>query len=195
MSARRPNPNQISHQLWQEMEHIRTVPCPDPPDGCGQPAGQDCVRPLGFTDEPDAPRQPRRGPGCWRRVQAADKANPAGAHPALPPEAEQAAPGRHLVAASAVRRDLASYREPCRWCHRAVVWAVTPSGDRLPVDAEPSADGVLVLSVDDRGVRTSVPLTKQQLPAAREHGQRLHIQHRETCPKGDRWSRHHPTRR
>lgn len=192
MTAHRATPNQLSAEMLDELAHLVSVPCPQPPDGCGQPIGQDCVQPKAFGDPVDAPRQPRRGPGCWRRVKAADEANPAKARPAMPPEPAEPV-RRRLVDAARLRRDLASYREPCRWCTRPVVWALNPSGHRVPVDPEPAEDGVLVVTVDDRGVRCTEPLTGRALRSTRAFGQRMHQPHRNTCPKGDRWSRHHPT--
>lgn len=187
MTAKR-SPNERSFGFWEEQTHITSVPCPEPPDGCGMPAGTKCVQPSGKESTES------HFPGHWRRIRDADKANPAGARPALPPEPERPSPGRHLVPADRVRRDLASYREPCGHCHRSVVWVTNERNDRLPVDPEPTSDGVLVLTVDDRGVR-SARLNERQAAGAREHGKGLHVPHRETCPKGDRWSRHHPSRK
>ncbi|WP_090006172.1 hypothetical protein [Lentzea albidocapillata] len=213
MTRRHPH-DQGTYELLQEQEHLRRVACPPLPLGCGAPAGHDCVKPhrhppraeheIHRTDCPapdgcgadyDEPchvphGKPRTGPGCWRRVAAADAAFPEGAHPALPEPSAPPPPSRRLLPVEQVRRDIAEHRVPCGWCHAPVVWALTRKNVESPIDAEPSADGHLVLSVDDRGPRCH-PLDALQIPAARAHGQRLHTPHRKTCPQGGRptWTR------
>ncbi|MFC6089444.1 hypothetical protein [Saccharothrix lopnurensis] len=217
--TRRHHHAQGTYDLLEERTHVLRVACPAPPDGCGAPVDQPCRQPHRPRDErepcPPAPEgcgvrawepctswhgAPRPGLSCWRRIRAADAAHPEDAHPALPTPDPAAAtePGRRLLPVDQVRGDVAGHVEPCGWCHRRVVWAANPRGDRLPVDAEPSADGHLVLSVVADGDASHVrahPLAHGQLDGARRHGHRLHLPHRETCPQGTRWSRHHPTRK
>lgn len=190
MAAKPPHlQRQEALQLFtDEREHALTVPCPPPPEGCGQPAGAVCLGPQPLN--PDHPRQPFRGTAHHLRIKAADTANPAGAHPALPPDPEPA--GRHLVPADKTRRDLAPHRGACEHCGRAIVWAHNTKGDRLPVDADPdptAVNKVVALSVDGRGFLQAVYLNDRQARGAREHGQQLHVPHRETCRYGHRWSR------
>ena len=164
---------------WLELrEHSLAAACPDPPHGCGAGAGEPCH----LTGPPAHPH----------RLLAADALRPR-PDPVVddPP---RPAPGRRLVSADRVRADLARHREPCRYCHRPVVWATNPAGDRVPVDADPIPPGtteaaLVTLHVDDRGPR-STRLTPGQIAGARAAGQRLHAPHRETCPSGHVWSRH-----
>ncbi|ROP36268.1 hypothetical protein [Saccharothrix texasensis] len=204
------NPNQGTWELLQEQEHLRLVACPAPSDGgCGAPVGVDCVRlhrrPVRERHEIDrtdceAPDgcgadvgepcahphgRKRRGPGCVARIREADAAFPAGAHPALPAAPEPPAPGRRLLPVDQARRDVASYVVPCGWCHRRIVHATNPRGESTPIDAEPSPDGHLLLSVDDRGPRCH-PLKHGQLAAAITDGKKVHTPHRQTCPQGTR---------
>lgn len=209
MTGRR-DPKQGTYELLQEQaDHINKVPCPT----CGAPVDQDCLRP--YTKKPrtdihttTCPPPPegcgadmdvpcvephgvhRSGLGCWRRVAAADAAFPDRARCAVPEPPERPQPGRRLLPIEEMRRDVAEYRVPCGWCHAPVVWATNPKNAETPVDAEPSDDGHLVLSVDDRGPRCH-PLDELQIPAALVHGQRLHTPHRKTCPQGTRptWTR------
>jgi hypothetical protein len=36
----------------------------------------------------------------------------------------------------------------CRTCHTPIIWAKTPSGRPMPLDAEPSPQGNIVLRMD-----------------------------------------------
>jgi hypothetical protein len=209
--TRRRDHAQGTYELLQEqVDHVNQVPCPT----CGAEVGQDCLRlyakkprtdihhtvcpapPDGCGADMDVPcAEPhgvrRSGLGCWRRVAAADTAFPDRARCAVPEPPTRPQPGRRLLPIEEVRRDVAEHRTLCGWCRHPIVWATNPKGDQTPIDAEPNlVDGDQVLTVDDRGPR-SHPLTAQQLPAAREHGQRLHTRHRTTCPQGGRanWSR------
>lgn len=38
----------------------------------------------------------------------------------------------------------------CRSCGAAIMWAVTPSGRTMPLDAEPTANGNIVIEEDGR---------------------------------------------
>jgi hypothetical protein len=184
-------------------EHALHVACSAPPYGCGAAAHEPCIVPHGTHRN--------GGPGCVARVTAADAADPAGAHPALPTPPERPASGRRLLPVEQVRRDVVDHRVLCGWCRHPIVWALNAKKAETPVDAEPSVDGDLVLTVDACGPRClhaethplgsahpiehcgprCIQLTAQQIPAALAHGQRLHTPHRKTCPQGSRptWSR------
>lgn len=209
MRARR-SPNEQSFEWLQAHDHARTVPCPAPPRGCGQPAGQPCLtlsepcppppegcgQPAGRRchtgDELTHQRHELAAPAHAHRLIDAAAANPAGAPtgPAVPVD-EPRTRAPHLVAANRLRRDLAAYREACDHCHLPIVWATNPSGDRVPVDADPTTGNeaaFVTLHVDDRGVRC-VLLKPGQVAGARAAEQRLHVPHRETCRYGHLWSR------
>ncbi|WP_199444474.1 hypothetical protein [Umezawaea beigongshangensis] len=208
MTARRtPSPNAKSFEWWQAREHALTVACLLLPCGCNawrcarpeEHRPDPSARPRGCRAEVEQPCVDSEGreltgpPAHAHRLLAADAANPDAAPtgPAVPVD-EPPARRAHLVSADRLRRDLTAHREPCSHCHRPIVWALNPAGDRVPVDADPSEgqDAALVtLHVDDRGVRC-VLLTPGQVTGARAAGQRLHVPHRESCRYGHLWSRH-----
>jgi hypothetical protein len=125
-------------------------------------------------------------PAHAHRITAADRAAPDNVPPALP-EPRPAEPVPRLVDARGIRRDLASYRQPCQYCQAAIVWAVNPRGDPVPIDADPHQQGYLWVTVTAQGPVAS-RLTAGQAAGAREHGHRLHRPHRESCPKRRLWS-------
>ncbi|GLZ36235.1 hypothetical protein Lesp02_84220 [Lentzea sp. NBRC 105346] len=175
--------------LLEERAHARTVACPAPPKGCGQPVGADCLGPPPLN--PGAERQPFSGSAHHARIKLADQANPDNARPALPPEPD-AGGRRHLVAADKLRSDLAPHRVACDHCGRSIVWAFNAKGDKLPVDADPDPTAikqVVLLSIDGKGFLQAVYLNERQAVGARHHGQQLHQPHRETCRYGHLWSR------
>ena len=45
----------------------------------------------------------------------------------------------------------------CRTCGADIVWTVTDTGKRMPVDAQPRGDGNLVLSTEDDVLRARAP--------------------------------------
>ena len=82
----------------------------------------------------------------------------------------------------------------CRSCDAPIVWALTFTGKRMPVDAEPpdAGDGNVVLTEPNRAAgelhpRATVlgPLELEALePAQRAH---LRTSHFATCPDADTW--------
>jgi hypothetical protein len=68
----------------------------------------------------------------------------------------------------------------CRSCGAPIVWARTDSGKRMPVDADPSEDGTLVLEQAGAVLRAHVVGT---VPG---EGSR-HRAHFATCPDAESW--------
>ena len=69
--------------------------------------------------------------------------------------------------------------EPCRSCGAPVVWAITESGKRMPVDAKSDDRGRLRLYVDNLGV---VHVTHDPFSAT------VHFRpHFATCPDAESW--------
>lgn len=69
----------------------------------------------------------------------------------------------------------------CRSCGAEIIWALTDSGKRMPVDAEPVEGGNLRLIPDGDVVRVEVVM-----------GGGAPLQHRPhfaTCPEADIWRR------
>lgn len=72
----------------------------------------------------------------------------------------------------------------CRSCAAPVIWAHTASRKRIPVDAAPSAAGVIALSRHQGGGR----LLADVIPAADRDGRvDLRTAHHHTCPDGAAW--------
>jgi hypothetical protein len=72
--------------------------------------------------------------------------------------------------------------EQCRSCGSSIIWAVTDSGKRMPVDARSHADGKLRLRVDSDGtVHVFYDTTTSPYPKFRAHFA--------TCPDADGWRR------
>ena len=75
----------------------------------------------------------------------------------------------------------------CRSCNARVTWArhhVT--GKVMPIDAEPSLNGNVLLSRDNAGA-TFKTLTPLELTIF--EGALLHTSHFATCPEADKWRR------
>lgn len=71
---------------------------------------------------------------------------------------------------------------PCRDCGAEMLWAKwKDSGKGIPLDAEPTAKGDLVLHDDG----TVEKLKGLELDAARERGDELFLTHFATCPNAD----------
>lgn len=74
----------------------------------------------------------------------------------------------------------------CSSCGAWVLWAFTPRGKRIPVDARPDPAGKVVLARSDRGVEALFPSAAE---LAGEIGPR-HTAHFATCPN----AQHHRKR-
>lgn len=74
----------------------------------------------------------------------------------------------------------------CRSCQAPVVWANTVNDRRMPVDAEPSPDGNIVL--DDLGDDRLTPLAIVVDPGEPMLGDPpRYMSHYATCPDAERW--------
>lgn len=69
----------------------------------------------------------------------------------------------------------------CESCQASIVWARTQRGERMPVDADPSPAGNVVVTGEGRERRAGV-LTKGQAAGARAAGQELFLSHFASCP-------------
>lgn len=66
----------------------------------------------------------------------------------------------------------------CRSCGAEIVWVVTSTGARMPLDAEPNPDGNVEL-VNGRAI-------VHGQPPAFVHGP-IHMPHHATCPDAEEW--------
>lgn len=74
--------------------------------------------------------------------------------------------------------------EQCRTCPGQIIWAVTERGKDMPVDAEPSPEGTVLL--EQEGAR----LVARVLPAHRAFGRKdLRKSHFASCPDAAKWRR------
>lgn len=77
----------------------------------------------------------------------------------------------------------------CRSCNRAIRWAVTAKGRRIPLDASPSPTGNVELTFGGGEAPEAATLTGAALDAARTRLTPLYMPHHATCPQGNAWKR------
>jgi hypothetical protein len=68
----------------------------------------------------------------------------------------------------------------CRSCGAAIIWMKTAAGKRMPIDAEPSEKGNIVL-VEDKGNFEQFDLISYAKPGPR------YTSHFATCPQAAEW--------
>lgn len=74
--------------------------------------------------------------------------------------------------------------EKCRTCQADIIWAVTERDRDMPVDAQPTPDGTVLLE------QTGSRLVARVLPAHRAFGRKdLRKSHFATCKDADKWRR------
>ena len=80
----------------------------------------------------------------------------------------------------------------CRSCSAPLRWGKTPSGKRMPLNAEPDLErGNVRLTLDRYFPDGSQPAIIYGAEAARhvrEAGDLLYLPHHATCPDADRWN-------
>ncbi len=74
----------------------------------------------------------------------------------------------------------------CSDCLAEIVWARTPGGRPLPVDAEPTAEGKLLLTETPEGLEARYCGAASIQPDAWLGGYFLHLSHLATCPHAKR---------
>lgn len=74
----------------------------------------------------------------------------------------------------------------CRSCEAEIIWVETEKGKKMPIDADPSADGRFELSSDGKSVHCHPAGVAAQL---RVLGRDLYSSHFETCPDSEGWRR------
>lgn len=73
----------------------------------------------------------------------------------------------------------------CSSCQAPIVWAITDSGRRMPVDAQPHEDGTVVLTYETSFVAARVDPT---------YTGPKHLSHFATCPNAGQHRRRTPTK-
>lgn len=75
--------------------------------------------------------------------------------------------------------------EKCRTCDADIIWTVTDSGKPMPVDAQPTSNGNIALSTNDKG-----QVVSRVVPAHLAFGRRdLRTSHFVDCVHADQWRR------
>lgn len=81
-------------------------------------------------------------------------------------------------------------RAKCRSCEAPIFWVFTENGRRMPIDADPVAEGNVVLVQEGSGRRAIVlgPPELFESDDLRELRQRTkYMPHHATCPHADEW--------
>jgi hypothetical protein len=70
----------------------------------------------------------------------------------------------------------------CEWCGQPIIWAITASGARQPLDPEPNPDGNTLAYKDALGVWRARSLTSVAAEGAPRHPlEKPHMPHFATC--------------
>lgn len=86
---------------------------------------------------------------------------------------------------------LAAYVRQCRSCDADIIWARTMTGRQMPVDAEPTEGGTVLLENRQGHIRATVypDAGTQRALLNPETRKRLHASHFATCPDANAWRR------
>ncbi len=74
--------------------------------------------------------------------------------------------------------------EACRSCGAAIIWAISAQAKSMPVDAQPSPSGSMVLEYRVPGRNPLARVIPAELRGARTD---LHTSHFATCPQAANW--------
>jgi hypothetical protein len=78
----------------------------------------------------------------------------------------------------------------CSGCKAFMLWALTPSGAKAPIDYRPAESGnVLLLQPSGFGELLAVTLSGDGLQRARQRGMDLRTNHYATCPEAEQFRR------
>lgn len=75
----------------------------------------------------------------------------------------------------------------CRSCGAAILWATSPTGKRIPLDANPHPDGTVQLDAAVARVLKDAELHYARSVAV---GPTLYLSHFATCPDAKQWRGH-----
>lgn len=70
----------------------------------------------------------------------------------------------------------------CQSCGARIIWAATPAGKRVPLDAFPQDEGTIALVKGNKEMPEATFLKKHEAEVARDAGRRLFVSHFSTCP-------------
>ena len=84
------------------------------------------------------------------------------------------------------RRPVPAHSEPglCKFCCRPIAWYQTPRGKWMPIDAEPSDAGNVVLRYTRSSAELTAVVLKKDEPA--RVNERIFMPHMASCPRPGR---------
>lgn len=85
----------------------------------------------------------------------------------------------------------ATFAAPCTHCRMPVMWTLTATGEKIPVDVQPTAFGNIRLYRDGRRLASQVAATPTERRRLLHGGWPLFHLHRLSCPKAADWARGH----
>jgi hypothetical protein len=84
--------------------------------------------------------------------------------------------------------DLAAYERKCGSCDARIIWARTIAGRSMPVDAEPSGGGTVLLEIRQGFLLATVyNAAAVSVLLGPETRAQLRQSHFSTCPDADKW--------
>lgn len=87
------------------------------------------------------------------------------------------------------QRPAAPEAVPCDYCDQPIIWTVTEKDARMPVDAEPSDHGNVLVRRERGRVIGAVIGSRSKRDAMRSHDVALRTHHRLSCPRVSEWAR------
>lgn len=87
----------------------------------------------------------------------------------------------------------ATFAVPCTYCRMSVMWTHTVTGEKIPVDVQPTQFGDIRLYRDGRRLASQVAATPTERRRLLHGGWPLFHAHRLSCPKASDWARGHGT--
>lgn len=102
-----------------------------------------------------------------------------------PADAAPSQPNTIAVRASAA---VAEAAQPCDYCADPIVWTITENARRMPVNAEATPGGNVLLHVDNASLVARVIGTAAERVRLERQGFTMRVHHKLTCRYADRWA-------
>jgi hypothetical protein len=84
-----------------------------------------------------------------------------------------------------------SAKRACRSCGAAIIWVKTETGKAIPLDAEPTEGGNIIINVLGGGIEVAhvetVTETKARFDCPIPAGRVAFVSHFATCPQANTW--------
>jgi hypothetical protein len=72
-------------------------------------------------------------------------------------------------------------------CRADIIWAVTPGGRNMPVNAEPDPNGTVLVTLFPGAEVPVARVVDPNIPPLGGWGGTLHVSHFATCPAAEKW--------